>query len=154
MIGREQWGGNPRWLAWVLRVWVPGRGRVQQQYDDSPDLERAEFVERARAAFVARGLPTARLKMWVSIQHAEDGDGYTHGYPHVHHPLDGTTLVHYLQTGADPAPLHIFEGNSVVESITPEPGLSVFMPNSLRHGVLKHHDPVPRVQLIATALRS
>lgn len=151
MIHRERWGCNPSWLAWVLRVWEPDRGRVQQQHEGAP--EREEFAEAARAAFVALGIPTVHVKTWVSIQHPEPGEGYTSGYPHVHHPLDATTLVHYLQTGADPAPLHILDGDQVVETITPSPGLVVFMPNSVRHGVLRHHDPVFRVQLIATALR-
>ena len=153
MTDREYWRLRPEWLRWVRQVWVEGKGRVQQQYPAEPDHpDRVAFAERATDAFLARNIPVVNLKTWVSVQVPEDGDGYAHGYPHVHHPLDGVTLVHYLQVTDEPAMLDIFDGDLVVETIRPAIGLTVFMPNSLRHGVRKQHGRGDRVQLIATAL--
>lgn len=153
MVASEQWGDHPEWLGWVGEVWQENRGRVQQQYPHDPHPCRAAFADRATLAFRQKGVPVRWLKTWVSVQLPEDGEGYADEYPHVHYPLDGTTLVHYLQTGAEPAVLDIFDGDDVIETVVPTVGLTVFMPNDLRHGVRKHHDPVNRVQVIATALR-
>jgi hypothetical protein len=129
---------------------VADRGRVQQQYP-APDEHpcRPEFEARAARSFAARGRK-GKIKTWVSVQQMEPGDGFAEHYPHVHYPLTGLTLVHYLQTGDTPAPLQILDGDEVIEEIAPYVGLVVFMPNAQRHGVLRHHDPVDRIQLIAT----
>lgn len=149
MIDREEWGFRPHWLDWVNEVWA-GRGRVEQQHAGHPS--QAEFRDRAEQAFNDRRFPFFHVKTWVSVQVPENGEGYAPGYPHIHKPDHGLTLVHYLQTGDTPAPLDIFDGEDVIETVTPTPGLAVFMPNTLKHGVRKHHGPKPRIQLIATAI--
>lgn len=153
MIEREQWEFRPEWLEWVREVWLGGRGRVQQQYPDNPHPCRAEFALRAAVAFGDRGIPAREIKTWVSVQQPESGSDYADGYPHVHYPLDGVTLVHYLQASDRAAQLEILDDDDVVvEVVNPERGMTVFMPNSLRHGVRRHHGSSDRIQLIATAL--
>lgn len=104
-------------------------------------------MAEAREAFAGK-IGFRHVKTWVSIQRPEDGDGYTKGYPHVHYPLDAMTLVHYLQPGDNPAPLIIGE-----HRVIPEQGLTVFMMNSVEHGVLKNNGTTDRIQLIATAVK-
>lgn len=158
MLVTEHWEFRPEWLDWVRSVWVSDKGRVQQQYPKgSPrQAERRAFADRATRAFLSRGIPVRWLKTWVSVQVPEIGNDWPHGYPHVHYPLNGTTLVHYLDPGDQPAPLVLFDdaGEHEVEEILPERGLTVLMPNARWHGVRKNHGTTDRVQLIATALRS
>lgn len=139
----EMWPFRQEWLDWARAAWVPG-GRVQQQKDDHP--ARLSFVEAAASAFKGR-CSFRHIKTWVSVQKPEFGGGYAYGFPHTHQPAHGLTLVHYLQPGDMPAPLIIGE-----HRVIPEPGLTVFMPNTLEHGVLKNNGTLDRIQLIATAL--
>ena len=150
MIHKEHWAFNPDWLAYVKQSWK-GNGRVEEIHHHSP--VSLQFKERAERAFSEYGLTFSRVKTYISIQVPKDGTGYDDGYPHIHYPLDAITLVHYLQPGDVPAPLHIFDGETVIEEVYPEPGLTVFMPNDLKHGVLKNNGTINRIQLIATALR-
>lgn len=150
MLHREYWGFNPDWLEYVGRTWR-GVGRVESVADDSP--ERLSFQAKARESFLGLGYPVKQVKTWISVQVPESGDGYADQYPHVHYPLDGLTLVHYLQPGDKPAPLDIFDDGLVVETIYPEPGLTVFMPNHILHGARKNSGTESRIQMIATALR-
>ena len=150
MVNREHWRFRPSWLEWVNATWIPDRGRVQQQYTGGEVF--AEFSHRATRAFKDKGVVVARLKVWVAVQEPEDGSGYSHGYPHVHYPLDATTLVHYLDPGDAATPFDVFDGDRVVESITPEQGLTVMFRNDVRHGVKKNAGKTARRFLIATAL--
>lgn len=149
MIHKEYWDFNPDWFDYVERTWVEG-GRVQQVKADTRESE--EFRARAYSAFIAQDIPVKYVKAYISIQVPKEGEGYDVGYPHIHYPLDATTLVHYLQPGDKPAPLHIIVDGEVVEEIIPEQGLTVFMPNNLYHGVLLNGGTQNRVQMIATAL--
>jgi hypothetical protein len=154
MIHKEYWGFNPDWLDYVKRSWIPdlqGDGRVQQIKYDSKESQ--EFKERAAVAFSNYGLTFRTVKTYLSIQIPKQGAGYDDGYPHIHYPLNATTLVHYLQPGDVPAPLHIFDDEKVIEEFYPEKGWTVFMANDLKHGVLKNNGTIDRIQLIATALR-
>lgn len=151
MLYRERWEFKPEWLEYVKRTWQ-GRGRVELVADETP--ERLAFHAKAKEAFLAQNIPTRMVKTYLSCQLPEKGDGYAEQYPHIHHPLSATTLVHYLQPGDIPAPLDIFEGDQVVETIVPEAGLTVFIPNSTMHGVRKNQGTMPRIQLIATALNN
>lgn len=150
MIHKEQWGFNPEWLEYVKRTWIDG-GRVQMIQDETD--ESLAFKERSKKAFIDNNIPVKKVKTWVSIQVPKQGEGYDVNYPHIHYPLDATTLVHYLQPGDNPAPLHIIIDDEIVEEVYPEQGLTVFMPNNLMHGVLKNNGTQDRIQLIATALR-
>lgn len=149
MIHKEEWTYNQEWLDYVNETWS-GAGRVQLVSDDSK--ARLSFQARAEKAFLSQGVSLKAVKTWISIQEPEEGEGYAAGFPHVHHPLAATTLVHYLDPGDIPAPLDIFNGETVVETIYPEQGLTVFMPNRVRHGVRKNSGKLNRVQMIATAL--
>jgi len=150
MIEREQWDFHPEWLDYVKRSWE-GRGRVEQIKVETS--ESLAFKARATRAFEDHGIPVKTVKTYLSVQVPKTGDGYDEHYPHIHYPLNATTLVHYLQPGDIPAPLNILEDGEVIESIVPEQGLTVFMPNSTWHGVLRNKGTVDRIQLIATALR-
>ena len=102
----ERWSFNPNWLEYVERTWT-GAGRVEQiKYDTKESLE---FKQRARQAFEENLITFKNIKTYLSIQIPKEGDGYDVDYPHIHYPLSATTLVHYLQSGDKPAPLHIFD---------------------------------------------
>lgn len=146
---RSHWEYRPEWLEWALSVWVPG-GRVQLQSADDPC--RLAFLAQAARAFRSRGAPFHYVKTWVSVQLPEVGSGYADGYPHTHEPPHAMTLVHYLQPSNVPVPLDIFDGDEVVESHIPEPGLTIMFRNDVKHGARKNNGTIPRVQLIATAI--
>ena len=150
MIHKEHWTFRPEWLDYVERTWFEG-GRVQQVKIDTPESDA--FKERAARAFTEQNIPFKHVKTYISIQIPKKGEGYDIGYPHIHYPLDATTLVHYLEPGDVPAPLDIFEEKEVIETIYPERGLTVFMPNNLWHGVRLNNGTTNRIQLIATELR-
>ena len=150
----EYWDFNQDWLNYVKSSWQR-IGRVELVNDDSK--ERIAFRERARLAFISQGIPVSFVKTYLSVQEPEEGEGYASQYPHIHYPLDATTLIHYLQPGDVPAPLDVFDGTEepgdVVETIYPEPGLTVFMPHTTWHGARKNNGTTNRIQLIATALK-
>lgn len=150
MIYKENWEFRQDWLDYVESSWR-GLGRVELVNSDN--VARLDFLKKATESFYNLGFPIDYVKTYLSIQEPENGSGYAEQYPHTHEPKDGLTLVHYLQPGDKPAPLDIFEGGEVVETIYPEPGLTVFMPNNLMHGVKKNNGSTNRIQLIATALR-
>jgi len=110
-------------------------------------------MKRAIRSVERLAFPIDYVKTYLSVQKPETGDGYAEQYPHTHEPPNGLTLVHYLQPGDKPAPLDIFDGDEVIETIYPEPGLTVFIPNNVRHGARKNNGTTDRIQLIATALR-
>lgn len=148
-VRREYWDFDPSWADLVCELWT-GAGRVQQIKDDA----RIEpFRLRAKKAFKDQGIEFSSVKTYINCQVPKIETGYDDGYPHIHYPLDATTLVHYLDPGDDPAPLHILIDGRVVEVIFPERGLTVFMPNDLWHGVLKNNGTTNRLAMIATALR-
>ena len=151
MIDKEKWKFNKKWLDYVLENWKPNTGRVQQvkEFDEIS----TEFMEKARSAFKKKGLFHKTIKVWISVQEPNDGEGYEQGYPHVHYPLYANTLVHYLDTGDVDTKLHIFDGDKVIEEVTPKKGMTVFMANDLKHGVLKNKGTKNRIQMIATGLK-
>lgn len=146
----EYWTFDPSWLLYVKNTWK-GLGRVEQIKTETK--ESLEFKERAKQAFLSRDIQFRLIKTYLSVQKPNIGSGYDEQYPHIHYPLDATTLVHYLQPGDIPAPLDIFDGDEVVQTIIPERGLTVFIPNCVKHGVMKNQGKEDRIQLIATALR-
>lgn len=135
-------------LAYVNCVWK-GIGRVEKVDDDSP--ERRRFVERSHRAFIEIGFPVARIRTWVNVMPPVSGTGYDPGYPHVHQDDRALTLVHYIDPGDAPAPLDILDGDKVVETIIPEPNLTVFIPNGVWHAVHRNNGTRRRVAMIATA---
>lgn len=149
MIDREYWEFRQDWLDYVKSVWK-GTGRVERINEQT--VESLAFRDRAIQAFNARNIPIQSVKTWVNVQVPCEGEGYDKGYPHTHEPKHATTLVHYLDPGDKPAPLDIFDGGEVVETIYPEQGLTVFMPNSLLHGVRKNQGTLNRYAMIATAI--
>lgn len=149
-IFKEYWTLQPEWLEYVKATWN-GSGRVQKDYTDA--LEITQFRERASQGFKDQGVSFKHVKSYISIQLPGSGVGYDDHYPHTHAPSTATTLIHYLQPGDVPAPLDIFEGEEVIETIYPEPGLTVYVPNSTMHGVRINQGTTPRIQMIATALK-
>lgn len=147
-LHREYWEFRPEWLEYVKRSWQ-GKGRVELVHDDAP--ERVEFEKRARQAFLEQDIPCSRIKTYLSVQLPGKGCGYDTGYPHTHEPSYAVTLVNYLQPA--PAALDIFDGDTVIESILPEIGMTVFIPNHVKHGVRINQSDQSRIQFIATALR-
>lgn len=145
----EWWDFNPAWLEYVVSSHA-GTGRVELVSDDSE--ARLAFKEAATQAFIRNGFTPKQVKTYLSIQCPEEGSGYAEGFPHIHYPLDGVTLIHYLQPGDNPAPLDIFEDGNVIETIYPEAGKTVFMPHMTRHGVRKNNGTTNRVQFIASGL--
>ena len=154
-IIREYWEFNQSWLDYVKENWISDLSRVQKDKTGSKII--IEFIERATIAFKDRGIPTRVVKAYISIQVPKESaamavqEGYDDHYPHVHGQSNATTLIHYLQPGDNPAPLDIFENKEVVETIYPEQGLTVFVPNDVWHGVRLNQGSTNRVQLIATA---
>lgn len=149
-VFKEYWPFKESWLNYVKQEWHD-TGRVQLVND--PTLERLEFHDTAWEAFNRRGIDFNYVKTYLSVQIPKTGEGYDDQFPHVHYPLYATTLIHYLQPGDKPAPLDILEGDEVLETIYPEPGLTVFVPNNVLHGVRINQGTIPRIQLIATALK-
>lgn len=131
--------------AWVKDNWVPGIGRVQEVKDDSP--ERDYFVQLARDAFTDKGIATTRIRTWFNLQPPDPGEGYSQGYPHVHQDTTATTLVLYLSD--NPSPLDILGDET--QTIRPNKGDIVFIPNGVWHGVHRNQGPDDRIALIATA---
>ncbi len=157
LIFKEYWEFSQSWLDYVNDRWIPALGRVQKDKTNSPII--TEFRERSTKAFNDRGITTGKVWTYISIQVPKDSaslsfkDGYDDSYPHTHAPADATTLIHYLQPGDKPAPLDLFDGDEVVETIYPERGLTVFMPNNVMHGVRLNQGTTNRIQLIATAIK-
>jgi len=152
MLDKEYWEFHPEWLEYVKRTWE-GRGRVEQIKVQTE--ESRAFRERSKRAFTNRGIPCKHVKTYLSTQVPVEGEGYDEQYPHIHYPLNATTLIHYLQPGDVPAPLDVLESETgvVIETIYPEQGLTVFMPHKIWHGARKNHGTQNRIQLIATALQ-
>ena len=145
----EQWDTPVEdWRDYILSVWR-GDGRVEELKGDDSILKA--ILARCTEAFQARKIPTARVRVWANVQMPVEGDGYDEGYPHVHQNDLATTLVHYLDEGDEPAPLHIFDGDEVVEIHFPVAGKTIYMTNGTKHGVLKNHGTRPRVAIISTA---
>lgn len=135
-------------LDYVEQVWK-GLGRVERVEDDSPECRR--FMDRAHKAFVEAGFPVKRIRTWVNVQVPSPGEGYDPGYPHVHQDERALTLVHYIDPGDVPAPLDILDDGRVVETITPETNMTVFIPNGVWHAVHRNNGTRNRVAMIATA---
>ena len=146
----ENWEYRPDWLAYIVGS-HQGAGRVELIHNK--DLIRSEFEKCAKEAFIRNGFPARKVKTYLSIQTPEEGEGYAEQYPHIHYPLDGMTLVHYLQPGDQPAALDIFKKDQIVETIYPAKGLTVFLPHDVWHGVRKNNGTTDRIQFIATGLR-
>lgn len=146
---KEYWQFDPSWLEYVKSTWA-GVGRVELVHDDS--AERLAFLAKSAESFDKHGIKYSQIKTYLSVQQPSIGDGYDEGFPHIHHPLSGTSLIHYLQPGDKPAPLHIFDECEVVEEIYPEKGLSVLVPHHIYHGVLRNQGTIDRIQLIASAI--
>jgi len=151
MLEIEDWGYDPSWLEYVNNF-HPGGGRVMRMDDDHP--ARLAFEQRSMDAFTARNIPFSYIKTYVSIQKPAEGGGYDPGYPHQHVPLSGTSLIHYLDPGDKPAPLHVLDGEEgeVIFEYVPEVGKTVFMPHHIWHGVPKNQGTTNRVQMIASAI--
>lgn len=145
------WTFDPALLEYV-KEFHKGQGRVERIVDEHP--VRLAFQKRAEEEFTKRGIGYNYVKTYLSVQKPVEGPGYDVGYPHIHVPLTGTTLIHYLDPGDVPAPLHILdaEDGNVIMEFFPEPGKTVFIRHDVWHGVLKNQGTKPRIQIIASAI--
>ena len=109
----------------------------------------ASLTALVTQAFDELGVSFVRLRTWLNLQPPETGSGYSPGYPHVHHDTSATTIVLYLS--ADPSPLDILEDGEVVETIKPELGDMVCIPNGVWHAVHRNLSNENRVAAIVTA---
>ncbi len=97
-------------------------------------------------------LDPQRIRTWLNLQQPDlDKGKYDAGYPHVHHNEEGITLVIYLDPGDASAPLDVLTDDlEITETITPEVGKVVVIPNGIWHAVHKNRGQRDRVALIVT----
>lgn len=138
------------WARYVLEIWKPNIGRVQQMEGEHPT--RLAFWACARSHLASHGFPTARVRTWCNVMHPDEQTGYDKGYPHVHHDTEAVTVVHYLDVGDKPPALDLFsdEGKTISETLVPQTGQAIYIPNGVWHGVHRNNGTRPRVALIAT----
>lgn len=144
MVHTEQWGENPELLEYVKDN-HSREHRIHVTTDDHPLIE--DFVSRANAAFDRLKVERRDIVVCMSIQKPEEGDGYHQDYPHTHRAV----LIYYLDPSDVPTPLHIFEGDEVIEELVPEAGLMAYVPDNVSHGVPRHKGTKERIQIIAAA---
>ena len=144
----ETWNPIPGLYEYILHTWR-GEGRVEEVFDDSK--ERLAFVNRAKQSFGSNAFKVRRLRTWLNVMLPSDASGYDKGYPHVHNNTAAMTLVHYVDVGDKPPALDLFEGDDVVETITPQSNQTIYIPNGVKHGVHKNNGSLPRVAMISTA---
>lgn len=144
MIYTEEWGENPELLEHIKRT-HPGGHRLYQDLDNPPIQQ--EFKKRAEETFTRLGVEFRDVIVFLSSQAPEEGDGYHRDYPHTHRAV----LIYYLDVSDVPTPLHIFEGNKVIEELVPHNGLMAYVQDHVQHGVPKHKGTTNRIQIIAAA---
>ena len=150
MIEREHWGPPPEhWIRFAVDNEVHNGGILSRmRVGQLPD-----FDERAREAFKAHGFPVHGMTEWINIHAPRAETGYEKHYPHTHCNNDGLALILYLQAGDKPAPLDVFDGDEVVESIYPEPGLALYMPDGVKHGARINNGTTKRIAFVVMAHR-
>ena len=139
----EDWGFRPELLEYV-KTHHRGTHRIHVTKEYHP--ERELFIQKAEEAFDRFGIERNGIVVNLSIQKPEEGEGYHRDYPHRHLP----TIIHYLDPSDVPTPLHIFEGDEIQE-VVPRPGMAVFVPDQVLHGVPRHKGTRDRIQIIAVA---
>lgn len=150
MIEIVDWGFTPSWLEYA-KTYHPRGGRAMRVIDDRP--ERLEFEAKCSEEFTSRNISFSLIKTFLSIQKPVEGDGYDDGFPHIHAPLHGFSLVHYLQIPKNAPPFHVMEGKDggVKQVIEPKVGMTIVMANNIYHGVLKSHAKADRIQMVGIA---
>jgi hypothetical protein len=143
MLHREHWGPPPQsWIDYAVKNRVETGGILTKMTGKFPEFENV-----AKAALLRQGFPVKTLTSWINTHQPTAGVGYEKGYPHAHKNNDGLVLIHYLLPGDVPAPLDVFEreGGPIEESIYPEPGLTLYMPDGVWHGARKNNGTTNRV---------
>ena len=150
MVVTENWGIPPQsWIDYAKRTWT-GKDRLEKIYDDAS--ERLEFVELAHRAFEGQGFQVKSMRTWINIEVPVEGGGLSDGYPHTHKNSDGLMLIHFIEPGDKPAPLVIFDGGEIVQTVYPEAGLTAFVPDGVSHGAMRNNGTTDRIALMALAL--
>ena len=144
MVYTEEWGENQGLLDYVKEN-HPREHRIHATTDDDPLV--ADFRKRAEETFDRLGVVRRGIVVCLSIQKPEEGDGYHQDYPHTHRAV----LIYYLDPSDVPTPLHIFDGEVVVEEVVPHAGLMAYVPDNVSHGVPRHKGSRERIQIIAAA---
>ena len=149
MIVREHWGPPPEeWIRYAVEKREDTGGILTRMTGKFPSFE-----DRAREALKRQGFPVKALTSWINTHLPTTEVGYERGYPHTHKNNDGLVLIHYLLPGDKPAPLDVFEGDEIVETIYPEPGLTLYMPDGVKHGARKNNGTTNRVCFVVMGHR-
>jgi hypothetical protein len=145
MVEIEKWGDPPQhWLDFA-KANVRDGARVKVcPIDDLPD-----FKDRCLTGFEEHGWDVGEIIFYVNTMKPDTKTGFDDGYPHTHNNAGTLAIIHYIQPGDVPAPLEILENGEIVESIYPETGLSVYMPDDVMHGARRNNGTVDRIALIA-----
>ena len=61
-------------------------------------------------------------------------------------------LIHFIEPGDKPAPLVIFDGDEIVQTVYPEAGLTAFVPDGVSHGAMRNNGTTNRIALMSLAL--
>jgi hypothetical protein len=148
MIEVENWGEPPQeWVDFANRS--PVRENESRLRVITGQL--LSFESRVMQALTERGLSVRRIRTWINTQIPREGKGYDPGYPHVHNNGDATTVIHYILPGDVPAPLDVFDGDEIIQTIYPEPGLTVYMPDGIKHGAHRNNGTTNRTCLMVMA---
>lgn len=151
MLGREKWGPPPEsWVRYATENAVDNGGILTKMTGKFP-----EFEDVAKAALRRQGFPVKNITSWINTHRPTKEVGYEKGYPHAHKNNDGLVLIHYLLAGDVPAPLDVLDGEDgpIVESIYPDPGLTLYMPDGVWHGARKNNGTTNRVCFVVMGHR-
>ena len=113
------------------------------------------FDTYVAGVFGALGFKVVNYRWWISILKPDarlnsQDTKWVNGFPHEHGWKHGKTLVHYVQTAEEGGELVVFPEQGEPITVTPEPGLSVIVGGTLRHGVTALGGSRDRIVLIAT----
>lgn len=97
------------------------------------------------------GMPPNRLRTWWNLQQPDATPGeYPDIYPHRHAISPGVTCILYLDPGDATSALEVLTDDlEVADTIVPEAGLAVIIPNGVWHRVYKNRGTRDRIALIA-----
>lgn len=149
-LAREHWGPPPQhWIDFAVDNRVETGGILSRMTGKFPEFEAA-----AREGLKRQGFPVKTVTMWINTHQPKKEVGYEKGYPHAHNNNDGLVLIHYLVPGDVPAPLDVLnDDGSLAEQIFPEPGLTVYMPDHVKHGARINNGTTNRIAFIVMGHR-
>lgn len=143
----ERWAAPLfKWKELAVKEWNPAKHRLQNM--THTELRR-QFIRYAESRLKHWNLPHKRIRAWVNIMPPTDREGWEETYPHAHDDGGSMSVILYLQADKDHPPLDIFDGDELVHTIRPEPGMAVYMPDGVMHGVRENNGKRARIALVA-----